>query len=239
MPRAIPKSKYSMPAAERRRWSTSRPMLFGCRGGRRCGVCRRGAADRDFRSAPESCCDAWRGPKAAGPRDGHRLHRGQRAGRGCGGPRHPALRPRRQVPQQHRQKQSGERPADPQWRGGFRRGLRNGTIYAANPGKHRVERYTPAGELLGHIGRFDGNDPAGFTGCCNPDERGRRRRASTPPKRPARASRPTISSGKLLAVIAPMNNALFDPNCKNMNIAVSIRGPRLRRRYREAAHSDF
>ena len=63
----------------------------------------------------------------------------------------------------------------------------NGTIYAANPGKHRVERYAPTGELLGHIGRFDGNDPAGFTGLLQSHERGRRRRASTPPKKPARA----------------------------------------------------
>ena len=47
-------------------------------------------------------------------------------------------------------------------------GGRAGIIHAANPGKHRVERYTPAGELLGHIGRFDGADPAGFAGCCNP-----------------------------------------------------------------------
>ena len=29
-------------------------------------------------------------------------------------------------------------------------------------------RYTPDGTLLGHIGRFDGVDPAGFGGCCNP-----------------------------------------------------------------------
>jgi sugar lactone lactonase YvrE len=41
-------------------------------------------------------------------------------------------------------------------------------IHAANPGKHRVERYRPTGELLGHMGRFDQLDPAGFTGCCNP-----------------------------------------------------------------------
>src|ERR1035441_7705533 len=37
----------------------------------------------------------------------------------------------------------------------------HGVIRAANPGKHRVERYLPTGELLGHIGRFHGTDPAG------------------------------------------------------------------------------
>ncbi|MCP4617015.1 MAG: hypothetical protein GY844_11330, partial [Bradyrhizobium sp.] len=41
-------------------------------------------------------------------------------------------------------------------------------IHAANPGKHRIERYTPEGELLGYFGRFDGIDPEGFPGCCNP-----------------------------------------------------------------------
>ena len=60
-----------------------------------------------------------------------------------------------------------QRPAHPERRGVLRRGCA-GHVHAANPGKHRVERYTPEGELLGHIGRFDGVDPAGFTGCCNP-----------------------------------------------------------------------
>jgi sugar lactone lactonase YvrE len=43
-----------------------------------------------------------------------------------------------------------------------------GIIHVANPGKHRVERYSQKGELLGHMGKFMGADPAGFSGCCNP-----------------------------------------------------------------------
>lgn len=97
-----------------------------------------------------------------------------------------------------------------------------GIIHAANPGKHRVERYTPGGKLLGHFGRFDGNDPAGFPGCCNPTN-------------VAVAGRDTIVvtekagprvkvydfGGKLLTVIA---TDVFDPNCKNMDVAVDLRG---------------
>ena len=49
-------------------------------------------------------------------------------------------------------------------------------IYAANPGKHRVERYTAGGELLGHIGRFDGHRSGGVHGLLQPDQRGHPRR---------------------------------------------------------------
>ena len=94
------------------------------------------------------------------------------------------------------------------------------TIYAANPGKHRVERYTPGGELLGHIGRFDGNDPAGFTGCCNPTNVAIRDGIYTTEKAGPRVKAYDFS-GKLMAVIA---TDLFDANCKNMSIAVDSRG---------------
>jgi sugar lactone lactonase YvrE len=95
-----------------------------------------------------------------------------------------------------------------------------GIIFAANPGKHRVERYTPGGELLGHIGRFDGLDPAGFTGCCNPTNVAIRDCIYTTEKAGPRVKAYDFS-GKLLAVIA---TDLFDANCKNMNIAVDARG---------------
>jgi len=95
-----------------------------------------------------------------------------------------------------------------------------GIVYAANPGKHRVERYTPGGELLGHIGRFDGVDPAGFTGCCNPTNVAIRDGIYTTEKAGPRVKAYDFS-GKLLAVIA---TDLFDANCKNMSIAVDARG---------------
>jgi hypothetical protein len=94
------------------------------------------------------------------------------------------------------------------------------TIYAANPGKHRVERYTPGGELLGHMGRFDGVDPAGFTGCCNPTNVAVRDRIFTTEKAAPRVKAYDFA-GNLLAVIA---TDLFDANCKNMSIAVDARG---------------
>jgi hypothetical protein len=95
-----------------------------------------------------------------------------------------------------------------------------GVIHAANPGKHRVERYAPGGELLGHIGRFDGIDPAGFTGCCNPTNVAVRDAIYTTEKAGPRVKAYDFT-GKLLAVIA---TDLFDANCKNMSIAVDSRG---------------
>lgn len=95
-----------------------------------------------------------------------------------------------------------------------------GIIHAANPGKHRVERYTSAGELLGHIGRFDGIDPAGFTGCCNPTNVAVRDRIYVTEKAGPRAKAYDFG-GKLLAVIA---TDVFDANCKNMSIAADARG---------------
>ena len=96
----------------------------------------------------------------------------------------------------------------------------HGIIFAANPGKHRVERYTHGGELLGHIGRFDGLDPAGFTGCCNPTNVAIRDGIFTTEKAGPRVKAYDFS-GKLLEVIA---TDLFDANCKNMDIAVDARG---------------
>jgi sugar lactone lactonase YvrE len=123
----------------------------------------------------------------------------------------------------------------------------DGVIHAANPGKHRVERYTPDDRPLGHIGRFDGIDPAGFSGCCNPTNVtvvGRDRIYVTE-KAPPRVKVYDFA-GTLLSVIAtgpydPDGPAAscsdtgacvatdvpagsFDPNCKNMDLAVDRRG---------------
>ncbi len=96
-----------------------------------------------------------------------------------------------------------------------------GLIHAANPGKHRVERYSPEGDLLGHIGRFDGTDPAGFTGCCNPTNIAVRGRIYTTEKAVPRVKAYDFA-GNLLSVIAPPE--AFDPNVKNMSIAVAPNG---------------
>ncbi len=98
----------------------------------------------------------------------------------------------------------------------------SGVVYAANPGKHRVERYSASGELLGRIGRFTGPDPTGFSGCCNPtnvavvDQRG----VFVTEKAGPRAKFYDLS-GKLLAII---DGGAFDPMCKNMDIAVDGHG---------------
>ena len=96
----------------------------------------------------------------------------------------------------------------------------HGVIWAANPGKHRVERYSPDGALLGHIGKFDGNDPAGFTGCCNPTNIAVSDLIYVTEKAVPRAKAYDFS-GNLLAVIA---TDAFDTNVKNMSIAVGLHG---------------
>lgn len=97
-----------------------------------------------------------------------------------------------------------------------------GVIHAANPGKHRVERYTVEGKLLGHFGRFDGRDPAGFGGCCNPTNL-----ALTPAGQIVVTEKagPRVkvydADGKVLAVFGETD---FELNCKNMDVAVDSRG---------------
>ncbi len=98
----------------------------------------------------------------------------------------------------------------------------DGVIHAANPGKHRIERYTPDGRLLGHIGRFTGPDPSGFSGCCNPTNvtlSGRDRIFVTEKGEPR--AKVYDAGGSLLSIVA---TGVFDPNCKNMDLAVDSRG---------------
>lgn len=99
---------------------------------------------------------------------------------------------------------------------------RDGTLHTANPGKHRVERYSPTGQLLGHIGRFDGIDPVGFQGCCNPTNvaLGAGDLIYVTEKADPRAKVYDLD-GKLLSVIA---SGVFDRNSKNMSIAVDRNG---------------
>jgi streptogramin lyase len=97
-----------------------------------------------------------------------------------------------------------------------------GVLHVANPGMHRVERYAADGTLLGRFGRFDGQDPAGFPGCCNPtnltvDERGR----VIVTEKAGPRLKVYSPEGELLAVVA---DDVFDPNAKNMDVVVDSDG---------------
>lgn len=98
----------------------------------------------------------------------------------------------------------------------------HGIIHANNPGKHRVERYSLQGELLGHFGRFDGVDPKGFPGCCNPTNLTVTREGwvVVTEKSDPRA-KIYDAAGELLAVVSDQG---FDPSCKNMDLAVDSEG---------------
>jgi sugar lactone lactonase YvrE len=98
----------------------------------------------------------------------------------------------------------------------------DGNLRVANPGMHRVERYAPDGTLLGRFGRFDGQDPAGFPGCCNPtnltvDDAGR---VIVTEKAGPRV-KVYDPEGKLLTVVADDG---FGPAAKNMDVAVDGSG---------------
>jgi sugar lactone lactonase YvrE len=97
-----------------------------------------------------------------------------------------------------------------------------GIVHVANPGMHRVERYAADGTLLGRFGRFDGRDPAGFPGCCNPtnltiDDAGR---VIVSEKAGPRV-KVYDPAGQLLEVVA---DDVFDPTAKNMDLAVDTGG---------------
>jgi sugar lactone lactonase YvrE len=97
-----------------------------------------------------------------------------------------------------------------------------GVIHVANPGMHRVERYAADGTLLSWFGRFDGQDPAGFPGCCNPtnltvDAAGR---VIVTEKAGPRA-KIYDRDGELVCVVA---TDIFDPAAKNMDVAVDRTG---------------
>jgi hypothetical protein len=97
-----------------------------------------------------------------------------------------------------------------------------GVVHSANPGKHRVEQYQAGGELLGHIGHFDGVDPSGFPGCCNPTNVhvGPNGWVYVTEKAGPRAKL-LGAGGELQCVIS---DSAFDPMAKNMPIAVDSRG---------------
>jgi sugar lactone lactonase YvrE len=97
-----------------------------------------------------------------------------------------------------------------------------GVLHVANPGMHRVERYSADGTLLGRFGRFDGRDPAGFPGCCNPTNLtvdGAGRIIVTEKAGPR--VKVYDPEGQLVEVVA---DDVFDPAAKNMDVAVDSSG---------------
>ena len=78
------------------------------------------------------------------------------------------------------------------------------------------------GELLGHFGRFDGRDPQGFPGCCNPTNvaLGAEGRVVVTEKAGPRV-KVYDADGVLLSVVA---DAGFPPAAKNMDVAVDDAG---------------
>ena len=96
-----------------------------------------------------------------------------------------------------------------------------GVIHAANAGMHRVQRFSVDGELLGEFGRFDGVDPAGFPGCCNPTNIALTPRGQIVVTEKAGPRVKVYDAhGELVAVVADND---FDPNCKNMDVVVDSR----------------
>jgi hypothetical protein len=98
----------------------------------------------------------------------------------------------------------------------------NGMIHVANPGKHCVERYLPEGKLLGHMGKFTGPDPTGFSGCCNPTNvaiAGPELLCVTEKAGPR--AKIYDYAGKLIVMI---ESSEFDRSAKNMDVAVDGRG---------------
>lgn len=96
-----------------------------------------------------------------------------------------------------------------------------GVIHAPNSGKHRVERYTLEGKLLGQFGRW-GAAIEDFSGCCNPTNL-----ALHPDGRivVSEKAEPRVKlydrEGQLTTHIPAVE---FDPTCKNMDLAVDKDG---------------
>jgi len=97
-----------------------------------------------------------------------------------------------------------------------------GIVHVANPGMHRVEQYKADGEYLGYWGKFDGQDPAGFPGCCNPTNLTLDAEGHVIVTEKATPRVKVYSpEGELLTVVADEG---FDPQAKNLDLAVDSKG---------------
>lgn len=97
-----------------------------------------------------------------------------------------------------------------------------GIIHAPNPAKHRVERYTMTGELLGHFGKFGARQPEDFPGCCNPTNLALEKEGRVVVTEKAGPRLKVYDgAGRMLALVG---SEFFDANCKNMDVAIDAQG---------------
>ncbi len=97
-----------------------------------------------------------------------------------------------------------------------------GIIHAISSGKHRIERYSLEGKMVGRFGHFGQRKPADFPGCCNPTNMTLSREGLTIVTEKAGPRMKVFDkSDKLLGFVG---SDAFDENCKNMPVAVDARG---------------
>jgi len=95
------------------------------------------------------------------------------------------------------------------------------SFLVAHPQKHRVERYGMSGELIEKFGRFGAENPADFGGCCNPTNVAAldQDRVVVSEKAPPKL-KVFKADGRFIAQAVGM----FDPNTKNIDLAVDSNG---------------
>lgn len=99
---------------------------------------------------------------------------------------------------------------------------RSDTIVVAHPQKHRIERYQLDGKFIDKFGRFGMEEPGDFSGCCNPTHITVTAEGwiAVSEKAPPRVKIYT-GDGKFLTQSA---DGVFDPNTKNIDLAVDGQG---------------
>jgi sugar lactone lactonase YvrE len=97
-----------------------------------------------------------------------------------------------------------------------------GVIHASNSAKHRIEQYAFDGKRIGHWGRFGTHRPEHFPGCCNPTNLTLDRQGRTITAEKA-GPRVKVYDAKY-QLLGLIDGSHFDPNCKNMDVAIDKHG---------------
>ncbi len=96
------------------------------------------------------------------------------------------------------------------------------SIVVSHPGKYRVERYGLDGQLQSKFGRFGMQQIASFPGCCNPTN------VAVAPSGDVVVTEKATPRMKVYAtdgrLLAWTDDQPFDPQAKNMSVAVDSRG---------------